>query len=90
MRRPTAPDLGGWISSPSLPCATEPVAAELVEPGDVLALDDGTRAQVTDVRFGFYYVPEGRGQGVAIGWKAGTSSGLLLRSYSLLSGVARS
>ena len=75
-------DVGGWISGPSLPHGIEPLPADLVEPGDVLALDDGTRAEVTDVGFGFYYLAEGRGQGVAIGWRAGPSSGLMFRKGS--------
>lgn len=72
-------DWGGWISGPCLPGGIEPVAAELVEPGDVLLFEDGTEAEVTDVRPGFYYLPDGRGQGTAIGWRAGTASGLMFR-----------
>jgi hypothetical protein len=68
-------DHGGWISGPS----AETVAAEHVEVGDVLLLDGGIRAEVTDVQFGFYYFAEGREMGVAIGWTAGTSSGMLFR-----------
>lgn len=58
------------------------MAAEDVEPGDVLLLDGGLRAEVTDVKLGYYRYPEGRGHGVAIGWKSGSSSGLLFRHAS--------
>jgi hypothetical protein len=39
------------------------------------------RAEVTDVRHGRSF-PEGRGHGVAIGWRSGSSSGLLFRKAS--------
>ena len=42
-------------------------------------LDDGTRAEVTDVRHGEFHLDSGHGQGVAIGWKSGRSSGLQFR-----------
>ena len=70
-------DEGGWISGPSI--TTEPVAAEQVEPGDILLLDDCTRAEVTDTAFGFYHLPDGHQQGLALGWQCGTASGLLFR-----------
>ena len=73
------PDLGGWISGPSV--STENVLAEDVEAGDRL-LYDGRIAEVTDTRLGFYRFPEGRLPGVSIGWKAGSSSGLLFRRAS--------
>jgi hypothetical protein len=47
-----------------------------------LLVDDGTRAEVTDIRYGFYRFPAGRGQGVAIGWRSGASSRLLFRKGS--------
>jgi hypothetical protein len=72
-------DQGGWISGPSLPPGTEPVPAGEVEPGDVLLLDDGTRAVITDLGEGYYHLPGGRALGVALGWRSGTSSGLLFR-----------
>jgi hypothetical protein len=73
-------DRGGWISGSSItPDDTEQVAAEQIEEGDLLLLDDGTRAEVTDVSFGYYFFLEGRSQGVAIGWKSGRSSGLAFR-----------
>jgi len=72
-------DQGGWISGPSLPQGTEPVPAGEVEPGDVLLLDDGTRAEVTDTAFGFYHFAAGHEHGVALGWRSGSSSGLLFR-----------
>jgi hypothetical protein len=40
------------------------------------------RAEVTDIRYGFYRFPAGRGQGVAIGWRSGASSGPLFRKGS--------
>jgi hypothetical protein len=70
-------DHGRWISGPSL--STEPVAAEEVEPGDILLLDDGTRAEVSDTAYGFYWLPGGHQQGVALGWRSGSASGLLFR-----------
>src|SRR6266436_638000 len=80
-------DLGGWISGPSV--NTEPVPAEQVSVGDVLLLEDGRQAEVTDLRDGFYWFVSGRALGVAIGWKSGTSTGLLLRRGSdLLQRVA--
>ena len=72
-------DQGGWISGPSF--STENVLAEDVEAGDRL-LYDGHVAEVTDTRLGFYRFPEGRLPGVSIGWKAGSSSGLLFRRAS--------
>jgi len=73
-------DLGGWISGSSV--EAEAVAAGEIEPGDILLLDSGIQAEVTDVRDGFYRFPSGREMGVAIGWKLGTSSGLLFRRAS--------
>jgi hypothetical protein len=70
-------DRGGWISGPS--ADTEPVPAGQIEAGDYLLLDDRTRAEVTDIRDGFYRFAAGRELGVAIGWKSGTSSGMLFR-----------
>jgi hypothetical protein len=72
-------DLGGWISGPSITPSTEPVPAEEVEEGDVLLLDDGTHAEVTDTAFGFYWLADGHEPGVAIGWRSGSSSGLMFR-----------
>ena len=76
------PDAGDWISGPSAdePGAA-PVRADCVQVGDVL-LVDGTRAGVTDLCHGWYWLPEGRGQGIAIGWRSGRSSGLLFRKAS--------
>jgi hypothetical protein len=73
-------DQGGWISGPS--ASTEFVPAEQVGEGDVLLLDGEMRAEVTDIRYGYYWFPAGRQQGVSIGWKSGTSSGLLFRKAS--------
>jgi hypothetical protein len=74
---------GSWISGP---CAditkadvVQPVPAEHVEPGDRLILDGGIHAEVDTVHFGFYHFAEGRSQGIAIGYHAGTRSGVLFR-----------
>jgi hypothetical protein len=48
--------------------------------------------EVTDISAGFYWFPppDGRSLGLAIGWKAGSTSGLLFRKTSdLLERVAR-
>jgi hypothetical protein len=58
------------------------VNAEDIEEGDRLLLDDGTITQVTDVRIGFYHSPEGRAQGVAIGWQSGSRVSDLLNRVS--------
>jgi hypothetical protein len=50
------PDTGGWISGPCVDA--EPVAAQDVEVGDTLLLEDGIRAELTDVRFGYYQFPK--------------------------------
>jgi len=47
--------------------------------GDVLVLGDGTRAEITDIRHGVYWLAPGREPGIALGWRSGTSSGLLFR-----------
>ncbi len=74
-------DAGGWISGPSL--TTEPVAAGDVTEGDVIVLDDGTCAEVTDIRHGDYWLNTGRhGPGVAISWRSGSSSGMMFRLSS--------
>ena len=62
-----------------MPDGIEPIPAEDIEPGDVLLLDDGTRAEVTDIAFGYYWLAGGHEQGVALGWRSGSSSGLLFR-----------
>lgn len=75
-------DRGGWISGPCLdmPERTEPVAAGDVLIGDVLIID-GTEAEVTDIRQGDYWLATGKhGPGVAIGWRSGSSSGVMFRS----------
>jgi hypothetical protein len=59
-----------------------PVAAEHVRVGDVLILDDGACAGVTDVRFGQYWLRSGCGDGVALGWRSGSSSGVMFRRRS--------
>lgn len=72
-------DVGGWISGPS--AHAEFVTAEHVRAGDVLLLDDRTRAEVTDIRHGDFWMNTGNhGPGVAIGWRAGTSSGVMFRN----------
>jgi hypothetical protein len=83
-------DPGGWIPCPSI--SAEPVPAEQVRAGDKLLLNDGIRAEVTDVRHGCYWFADGRGQGVAIGWRSGgRTSGLLFRRTSdLLTRLAAS
>jgi hypothetical protein len=75
-------DQGGRISGPS--AYAEPVAAEDIEPGDRLRLDDGRTAEATDIKLGFYYFENYQhGPGVAIGWKSGsTSSGMMFRRGS--------
>jgi len=66
---------GGRIS----PEDTGQVPAWRVQAGDRLLIG-GLPAEVTDVRAGFWWFPSGhRDYGVAIGWKAGSSSGLLFR-----------
>jgi len=71
-------DVGSWISGPSVDA--EPVRAGDIEAGDRILLDDGRTAEVTDVRTGDYYFAQGRGQGVALGWKSGsTTSGMMFR-----------
>ncbi len=72
-------DQGGWISGPSI--STEQVLAQDVEAGDKL-LYEGRVVEVTDTRYGFYRFPEGRLPGTSVGWKAGSSSGLLFRRAS--------
>lgn len=50
------PDQGAWISGPCIdPGTIEYVAAEDIEAGDVLLLEDGRQAEVTDVRLGYYH-----------------------------------
>jgi hypothetical protein len=73
-------DRGGWISGPS--ASVEPVAARDVQAGDRLLLEDGQAAEVTDIRHGFYWLESGHEPGIAIGWKAGSSSGVLFRKAS--------
>jgi hypothetical protein len=74
-------DVGGWLSGASI--STEPVAARDIQPGDALLLDDGTRAEVTDIRTGdFWLNTGGHGPGVALGWRAGSSTGVLFRDRS--------
>jgi hypothetical protein len=74
-------DTGQWISGASI--STEPVAAGELQPGDALLLDDGTRAEVTDIRTGDFWLNTGRhGPGVALGWRAGSSSGVMFRDGS--------
>jgi len=70
-------DAAGRISG-----AVVPVAAEHIRVGDVLILDDGGRGEVTDVLFGQYWLRSGRGDGVALGWRSGSSSGVMFRHRS--------
>ena len=74
-------DQGGWISGPSI--TTEQILAENVETGDRLVYDNRV-IEVTDFAAGYYWFPppDGHSPGVAIGWKAGNSSGLLFRKSS--------
>lgn len=72
-------DQGGWISGGSI--STENVLAQDVETGDLLVYD-GRVIEVSDVNRGLYYLRDGREQGLAIGWKAGSTSGLLFRHGS--------
>src|SRR5260221_1800626 len=59
---------------------TEPVPAGELAAGDIVRLDDGTVAEVTDVRRGDFWLNTGRhGPGVAIGWRSGSSSGVMFR-----------
>ena len=46
---------------------------------DRLVLDDGTEATVTDLRYGEYWLSTGRGHGIAVSWRAGSSSGVMFR-----------
>ena len=75
-------DLGGWISGPSadVPDPVEAVAAGVVRPGDHILMD-GTEAEVTDIRHGWYHYDDDSGPGVALGWHAlrGSASGVAFR-----------
>src|SRR5258708_650227 len=71
--------MAGGGGRESNPPATRNAAA-ILEPGGILLLEEGTDAEVTDFRVGYYRLLEGRGPGAAIGWRSGTSSGLLFRS----------
>jgi hypothetical protein len=51
-------DTGGWLGGNSV--STEQVPADQVRAGDRLILDDGTLAEVTDVRRGDYWLNSGR------------------------------
>ena len=63
--------------------SAEPVAVEHVRAGDVVLLDDGTLAVIDSVRFGSYWLDSGRQEpAVALGWQAGTSSGVMFRRCS--------
>ena len=65
--------------------ATEPIAADRIRVGDLVLLDDGTPAAVTDVTHGLYWFPDGREHGVAIGWRtSASSSGVLFRKPNAL------
>ncbi len=58
---------------------TEPVRAEHVMAGDTVLID-GTEAEITDVRHGDYWLTTGQhGPGVALGWRCGSSSGIMFR-----------
>jgi hypothetical protein len=72
---------GAWISGPSI--TSESVMAQDIEPGDRLVYDNRV-IEVTDFAAGYYWFPppDGHSPGVAIGWKAGNSSGLLFRHGS--------
>ncbi len=59
----------------------ESVNAADLAAGDVVLLDDGTRAEITDIRSGDYWLATGdHGAGVALGWQSGSSSGVMFRS----------
>jgi hypothetical protein len=59
---------------------TEPVTAGDLSAGDVVVFDDGTEAEITDTRTGDYWLNDGtHAPGVALGWKSGTSSGVMFR-----------
>ncbi len=68
-----------------------PVAAGDVNEGDVIIIDDGTRAAITDIRRGDFWLTTGQhGPGVAIGWQSGSSSGVMFRRVTdLLDRVAQ-
>ena len=88
--RESAPHGTGWLSGASV--STEQVPVGHVCAGDRLILDDGTVAEVDDIRHGWYRFPEGHEPGVALGWKAvqGPTSGLMFRKGSdLVHRVAR-
>ena len=53
--------------------------ATQIRAGDIVLLDDGTTAAVTDVRAGEFWMRAGCASGVAIGWRSGTASGVLFR-----------
>ena len=79
-------DIGGSISGASI--TTEQILAGDVEIGDRLVYD-GRVIEISDIHHGLYYLRDAREQGLAIGWKAGNSSGLLFRHGSdLLQRVA--
>jgi hypothetical protein len=74
------PDAGGWLSGPSI--TAETVTAEAITAGDRLVLDDGTIGEVDDIRHGWYWLDDGHGPGIALGWRSlnGKASGVLFRS----------
>lgn len=67
----------GW--SPGSSAITVEVPAGQVRAGDVVLLEDGREATVTDTRRGTFWMATGLGDGVAIGWKSGTASGVWFR-----------
>jgi hypothetical protein len=73
-------DVGGWLSGPSADSRAGRAAAEHLREGDKLLLDDGTVATVMDVQHGEYWLNTGHnGPGVAVGWRSGSSRGVLFR-----------
>jgi len=72
-------DVAGWTSGTSADSRTETVVAEHVRSGDTLVLDDGSVATVTDIGLGDYWLVDSHGPGVAIGWRSGSSRGVLFR-----------
>ena len=70
-------------ADPAVPPRAETVPAERIGRGDVLMLDDGVLAEITDLRVGDYWMSDGQA-GLDLGWRAvaGSASGVLFRPRS--------
>jgi hypothetical protein len=82
-------DRGGWISGPSI--TLQDVKASEIRPGDILLVTGESPVEVTDIKWGVYWLDDGYLPGIALGWKArtGNASGVLFRAGGdVLAGVA--